>query len=77
MQNVFLKPAVPGAIVPDPETHQPLKAEGEWKPQSMYWARRILDKDVIEATPPKEAAPVAPPPADDAAPARSLRSPKS
>jgi hypothetical protein len=60
MQNVFLKPSVVDGqvlIVPDPETHRPLKAEGEWKLESTYWTRRIRDKDVLKSEPPPEAKP--------------------
>lgn len=55
MDNVFLKPALDAdgnaMVVPDPETHRPLKAEGEWKPMSTYWARRIRDLDAIPSDP--------------------------
>lgn len=58
MENVFLKPALDAngnaMVVPDPDTHSPLKAEGEWKPMSMYWVRRIRDKDAIESVPTAE-----------------------
>jgi hypothetical protein len=71
-ENIFIKPVqIEGkpAVVPDPETHLPLKAEGEWKPLSMYWARRLRDVDVVKADPPAEKpatakAPAPPPPPD-------------
>ena len=37
-----------GVMVRDPETREPLKAEGEMKPRDTYWLRRIKDGDVIE-----------------------------
>jgi hypothetical protein len=58
MSNVFIKPAVEGAHVPDPHTHAGLKAEGEWKPASDYWLRRLRDEDVVETEAPAPAAPV-------------------
>ena len=58
MQEVFLKPACDGQgnamVVPDEITHRPLKPEGEWKPMTMYWTRRIRDLDAIPSEPPKE-----------------------
>ncbi len=49
MQNVFVKPN--GAVnVPDPATHKPLAAGGEWKPKNQYWVRRITQGDVIDGT---------------------------
>lgn len=73
MDNVFVKPAQAGAVVPDPDTHLPLNAEGEWKLHSLYWERRIRDVDVVIAEPPKEKpatakAPAPPPPADKSDP---------
>lgn len=50
--NIFIKPAVSGAHVPDPHTHRGLKAEGEWKPATEYWLRRLSQGDVVEAEPP-------------------------
>jgi len=73
MSNVFIKPAlitIEGeeviALVRDPESGEPLKPEGEWKPRSQFWARRIRDRDVIvsETSPAVEA--VAVPVADAA-----------
>jgi hypothetical protein len=58
MSNVFIKPAsieIEGeqmiALVRDPETGAPLEPQGEWKPRSQFWARRIRDRDVIEVDP--------------------------
>jgi hypothetical protein len=41
MKTVFVRPAKEGAVVPDPDTNEPLKAEGEYKPQTRYWRDRI------------------------------------
>lgn len=55
MENVFLKPARDDdgspMVVPDEMTHAPLAADGEWKPLTSYWARRIRDQDVTRADP--------------------------
>jgi Protein of unknown function (DUF2635) len=48
-QNVFIKPAEPHLVVPDPHTHRALKADGEWKPLIPYWSRRLVQLDVIPA----------------------------
>jgi hypothetical protein len=56
MSNVFIKPSVIEiegeqvvALVRDPETGIPLDANGEWKPMSQFWARRLRDRDVVAA----------------------------
>lgn len=51
MTRTFIIKPVDGAKVPDPLTREPLKAEGEEKPKSEYWKRRILDKSVVEVKP--------------------------
>lgn len=51
MTEIFVKPAVDGAVVPDPVTHRPLAAAGEWKAANTYWHARLRDGDVIEAQP--------------------------
>lgn len=54
MNEVFIKPALDGAVVPDPLTHAHLAATGEWKPHSTYWICRIRDGDVVVCEPPQE-----------------------
>jgi hypothetical protein len=54
--QVFVKPA-PGCMVRDNLTRVPLKDDGEWKPKTKYWDRRIRMIDVIECEPPKAVAP--------------------
>jgi hypothetical protein len=65
MENVFLKPACDAEgnamVVPDPETHLPLKAVGEWKALTTYWVRRIRDVDVMQSAAPDETSAAAPP----------------
>jgi|GEM_PF-966881 hypothetical protein len=57
MQKLFLKPAVPGAIVRQPDRDmRPLAQDGEWVQASTFWHLRLLNGDVIEADPPKESA---------------------
>lgn len=64
MTNIFVKPKSLGdgkvARVRDPFSGLVLKAEGEWKALSSFWTRRVLGKDVVQATPPAPAAPPAP-----------------
>lgn len=45
-QTFFLKPSA-GAKVRDPITKQHLKAEGESKPRSNYWVRRVASGEVV------------------------------
>lgn len=54
MKKLYLKPAA-GLKVPDPVTGKPLAAEGEEKPDTTYWRRRIKDGDVAIARAPKPA----------------------
>lgn len=60
MRNVFLKPALDDAgkskVVPDPQNDfRPLAGDGEWKPLTNYWVRRLRDGDVIETAAPAAA----------------------
>ena len=55
-ETLFLKPAA-GRFVRDPVSRRPLAAEGEVKPASLYWRRRLMSGDVIEARPAKAAKP--------------------
>ncbi len=49
---MFVKPA-PGRIVRDPVSKVALPETGKEVPDfDMYWARRLRDGDVVEATPP-------------------------
>jgi len=41
----------PGLIVRDPVTRVALPPEGKRVPRSIYWIRRLRDKDVTEAAP--------------------------
>jgi hypothetical protein len=50
--RIFITPAA-GLVVRDPDTREPLAAEGEWKLRSQYWLRRKECGDVVEAKPPK------------------------
>lgn len=47
-KTFFIKPA-DGAKVRDPVTKQHLRAEGESKPRSNYWLRRVASGEVTEA----------------------------
>jgi len=50
-ETIFIKPA-PGAKVRDPVTKQHLHAEGESKPRSNYWLRRLASGEVVKAVQP-------------------------
>ena len=55
----FVKPA-PGYLIPDPDRHDMLPADGRNVPASDFWLRRLRDGDVVEAPEPAEpAAPAA------------------
>lgn len=47
MKRFFIKPA-PGRTVLDPDTMTSLHPEGEEKPFTPFWCRRLDDGDVIE-----------------------------
>lgn len=47
MKTLFIKPA-PGRAVRDPDTLEFLQPEGEEKPFTPYWCRRLDDGDVAE-----------------------------
>ncbi len=69
---MFVKPAE-GRAVRDPDSRALLAAEGEEKPDTRFWRRRVRDKDVLEAERPVEveaepkAKDVEPQPAEQAA----------
>lgn len=53
MTTLFIKPA-PGCVVRDPRPpFTPLAADGEEKPQTGYWLRRVADGSVVSAERPK------------------------
>jgi hypothetical protein len=56
---IFVKPAVFPVKCPDGTM---LATDGEWKPHDVFWAIRLLHKDVVEATPPGTAPEVEPQP---------------
>lgn len=53
IKTIFIRPA-PGLKVRDPVTKQHLREDGEEKPRSTYWLRRLAKGEVIEG---KHAAP--------------------
>ena len=53
MKQIFLRPS-PGLKVKDPVTGTPLKAEGELKPATTYWLRRVKDGDAVRSAPETE-----------------------
>lgn len=59
-ETFFIKPAE-GRLVRDELTLEKLKPEGEHKPKSVYFLRRVRDGDAIEVTPEAEAQPTASP----------------
>ncbi|EFW3000278.1 hypothetical protein DL446_18885, partial [Shigella flexneri] len=46
MTTIFIKPA-PGCLIRDPDTMTPLSQDGEEKPFTPFWCRRLNDGDVI------------------------------
>ncbi|EEE2001880.1 DUF2635 domain-containing protein [Salmonella enterica subsp. enterica serovar Kotte] len=53
MVTLFIKPA-PGCVVRDPRPpFTPLSTDGEEKPQTGYWLRRVADGSVIYTERPK------------------------
>ncbi len=52
LTTLNLKPA-DGLIVRDPHTGKPLSINGEKKPRTPYWLRRLRDGDVVDANAPK------------------------
>lgn len=52
MKTFFIKPA-PGRMVRDPDTLDFLAPDGEEKPFTPYWCRRLDDGDVIVIDPNK------------------------
>jgi hypothetical protein len=54
MKDLYLIPNA-GLRVRDPETGEPLPADGAHKPNSIYWIRRLRDGDVREGKPPRAA----------------------
>lgn len=55
MTDLFIKPA-PGCLVRDPRTLTPLDAEGEAKPKTPYWLRRLREGSVVKIDRPKASA---------------------
>lgn len=56
MKTIFIKPG-PGRLIRDPDTMRPLAQEGEEKPFTPFWCRRLDDGDVIQAEKAAEEAP--------------------
>lgn len=58
MTTIFIKPA-PGCLIRDPDTMTPLSQDGEEKPFTPFWCRRLNDGDVIVVDKTEEPAPAA------------------
>lgn len=62
--TLYVKPAVPGAVVRDPVTRQALPQDGGEVPDNVYWRRRLprpgIPGDVVEIPRPPAAAPATP-----------------
>lgn len=50
---MYVQPA-PGLSIRDPDLLDFLPPEGREVPDSDYWNRRVIDRDVALATPPKQ-----------------------
>ena len=48
-QVMRLKPAVPGTVVRDPLTREPLPPDGAEVQMTTYWLRRLAQGDVVQA----------------------------
>lgn len=57
---MFVKPAA-GLVIPDPDRHDVLPAEGRDVPSSDFWLRRLRDGDVVDAEAPPAEVPHAEP----------------
>lgn len=72
LNEIFVK-AAPGMRIKDPITLHLLSEQGEYKPHSTFWARRLMDGDVVQCEPP--AAPALEQPAVEVAPALEQAAP--
>jgi trehalose utilization protein len=55
MEQIFVKPAVDGAVIRHPEkVSHVLNSQGEWVVNSIQWQRYIKHGDVVVANPPQE-----------------------
>lgn len=54
MEQVYLKPGRAGLVVRDPDSGKPLAAEGERKPLSLFWRRRMKQGDAVKAAKPRK-----------------------
>ena len=52
MSKIYVKPATPETLVPDPDRGGFLPPEGRWVEAYIYWHRRVEDRDVIEVVDP-------------------------
>jgi hypothetical protein len=48
---MYVKPAA-GLLIRDPDLRDLLPAEGREVPETLYWQRRVRDRDVVLADPP-------------------------
>lgn len=55
-KTLYLKPAA-DRIVRDPVTLRPLDAEGEEKPDTIFWRRRLRFGEVVERSRPRSSKP--------------------
>jgi hypothetical protein len=53
MKDMIYVTPVQGKTLLNPDNiYQPLKAEGEWVPDNLFWRRRVLQDDVTQSTGP-------------------------
>ena len=53
-EQIYVKPA-PGLVVRDPaDGNNPLPESGKWVANTIHWQRRLKDKDISLAKPPKQ-----------------------
>lgn len=53
-EKMFIKPSSEDLLVRDPETFLPLDKDGEEKPRTQFWNRRLRDGDVVLTQKPKK-----------------------
>lgn len=51
---IFVTPLEGKTLLNPDNLHQPLKAEGEWVPDSIFWRRRVIHGDVVQHISTKE-----------------------
>jgi hypothetical protein len=51
---IFVTPNAGKSLLNPDNQNQPLKQEGEWVPDNIFWRRRVLHEDVVQSSGPME-----------------------